>query len=62
MDENVLITLRIDEVEGLIDDLYFTSEKFNLKYEEGAGKFQEKLADKIDLQLQNHLKKQKELI
>ena len=56
MDENVLITLRIDEVEELIDDLYFTSEKFNLKYEEGSGEFQEKLANKIDLQLQNHLK------
>ena len=61
MNENVLITLRIDEVEEIIDDLSLTSaKKLNSMYEEGAGEFQEKLVEKIDLQLRNHLKKQKE--
>ena len=62
MDENVLITLRIDEVEDLIANLYYSARKLNAKYKQGAGDDQEELADKIDLQLQNHLKKQKELI
>ena len=60
MNENVLITLRIDEVEEIIDDLSFSAKKLNSTYEEGAGEFQEKLVEKIDLQLRNHLKKQKE--
>ncbi len=59
MDENVSITLRIDEVEEIIDDLSFSAKKLNSEYED-AGEFQEKLAEKIDLQLRNHLKKQKE--
>jgi len=62
MDENISITLDINEVEDIIEDLYFSARKLNAKYERGAGDDQEELADKIDLQLQNHLKKQKELI
>jgi hypothetical protein len=60
MDENVSITLRIDEVEEIIDDLSFSAKKLNSELYEDAGEFQEKLAEKIDLQLRNHLKKQKE--
>ena len=62
MDENVLITLHISEVEDIIEDLNFSARKLNAEYKQGAGDDQEELADKIDLQLQNHLKKQKELI
>ena len=58
MNENVLITLRVDEVEELIDDLSFSAKKLNSMYKEGAGEFQEKLSIKLDNQLRNHFSKQ----
>ena len=52
--ENISITLHVTEVEDIIDDLYFSAKKLNLRYEHGAGQHQEDLANKIDLQLQKH--------
>ena len=57
MKENISITLHISEVEDIIEDLYFTARKLNLKYKQGAGQYQEDLANKIDLQLQKHNQK-----
>jgi len=54
--ENISITLHVTEVEDIIDDLYFSAKKLNLRYEHGAGQHQEDLANKIDLQLQKHFK------
>ena len=56
MEENISITLHISEVEDIIEDLQFSAKKLNLRYEHGAGQDQEDLANKIDLQLQNHFK------
>ena len=58
MKDHVFISLHISEVEDIIEDLYFSAKKLNLKYEQGAGQHQEDLANKIDSQLQNYLKKQ----
>jgi len=56
MNENISITLHISEVEDIIEDLYFSAKKINLRHGKGVGQDQEDLADKIDLQLQNHFK------
>ena len=56
MNENISIPLHISEVEDIIEDLQFSAKKLNLRYEQGAGQHQEDLANKIDLQLQNHFK------
>ena len=56
MNENISITLHISEVEDIIEDLQFSAKKLNLRYEHGAGQDQQDLANKIDLQLQNHFK------
>ncbi len=56
MEENISITLHISEVEDIIEDLQFSAKKLNLRYEHGAGQDQQDLANKIDLQLQNHFK------
>ena len=58
MKDHVFISLHISEVEDIIDDLYFSAKKLNLKYKPGAGQHQEDLANKIDSQLQNYLKNQ----
>ena len=55
MNENISITLHISEIENIIDDLNFSARKLNLKYKQGAGQYQEDLANKIDLQLQKQL-------
>ena len=60
MNENISITLHISEVEDIIEDLYFSAKKINLRHGHGAGDDQKDLADKIDLQLTNYLKKHKE--
>tara|TARA_Y100001937_G_C6926490_1_gene244102 strand:- start:319 stop:495 length:177 start_codon:yes stop_codon:yes gene_type:complete len=54
--ENISITLHVSEVEDIIDDLHFSAKKLNLRYKHGAGQDQEDLANKIELQLQKHLK------
>ena len=59
MNENISITLHISEVEDIIEDLQFSAKKLNLRYEHGAGQDQQDLANKIDLQLQNHFKNAK---
>ena len=56
MNENISITLHISEVEDIIGDLQWSAKKMNLRHGSGAGQDQEDLANKIDLQLQNHLK------
>ena len=56
MNENISITLHVSEVEDIIEDLQFSAKKLNLRYEHGAGQDQQDLANKIDLQLQNHFK------
>ena len=56
MEENISITLHISEVEDIIEDLQFSAKKLNLRYEQGAGQHQADIANKIDLQLQNHFK------
>ena len=56
MNENISITLNISEVEDIIGDLQWSAKKMNLRHGYGAGQDQEDLANKIDLQLQNHLK------
>ena len=56
MNENISITLNISEVEDIIGDLQWSAKKMNLRHGSGAGQDQEDLANKIDLQLQNHLK------
>ena len=50
----------MSEVEDIIEDLRWSVKKLNLRYEHGAGEHQEDLANKIDLQLTNYLKKHKE--
>ena len=60
MNENISIRLHISEVEDIIEDLRWSAKKLNLRYEHGAGQDQEDLANKIDLQLTNYLKKYKE--
>ena len=59
MNENISITLHISEVEDIIGDLQWSAKKMNLRHGSGAGQDQEDLANKIDLQLQNHLKNAK---
>ena len=59
MNENISITLHISEVEDIIEDLQWSAKKQNLRYGSGAGQDQEDLANKIDLQLQNHFKNAK---
>jgi len=54
--ENITLVLHVSEVEDIIEDLYFSAKKLNLKYGHDVGKHQENLADKIDLQLSQHLK------
>ena len=61
MNENISITLHISEVEDIIEDLNWSAKKLNLRHGYGAGDDQEELADKIDLQLTNYLKKHKEI-
>ena len=56
MEENISITLHISEVEDIIGDLQWSAKKMNLRHGSGAGQDQEDLANKIDLQLQNHFK------
>ena len=56
MNENISITLHISEVDDIIGDLQWSAKKMNLRHGIGAGQDQEDLANKIDLQLQNHLK------
>ncbi len=56
MKENISITLHVSEVEDIIEDLQWSAKKQNLRHGSGAGQDQEDLANKIDLQLQNHLK------
>ena len=56
MKENISITLYVSEVEDIIEDLQWSAKKQNLRHGSGAGQDQEDLANKIDLQLQNHLK------
>jgi len=60
MNENISITLHISEVEDIIEDLQWSAKKMNLKHGSGAGQDQQDLANKIDLQLTNYLKKHKE--
>ena len=60
MNENISITLHISEVEDIIEDLSFSAKKINLRHGKGVGQDQEDLANKIDLQLTNYLKKHKE--
>ena len=59
MNENISITLHISEVEDIIEDLSFSAKKINLRHGKGVGQDQEDLANKIDLQLTNYLKKHK---
>ena len=59
MNENITITLHISEVEDIIEDLQFSAKKQNLRYGHGTGDDQKDLANKIDLQLQNHFKNAK---
>ena len=59
MNENISITLHISEVEDIIEDLPFSAKKINLRHGKGVGQDQEDLANKIDLQLTNYLKKHK---
>ena len=59
MNENISITLHISEVEDIIGDLQWSAKKMNLRHGNGAGQDQEDLANKIDLQLQNHFKNAK---
>ena len=56
MNENISITLHISEVEDIIEDLQWSAKKQNLRHGHGAGDDQKDLANKIDLQLQNHFK------
>ena len=56
MKEDISITLYVSEVEDIIEDLQWSAKKQNLRHGSGAGQDQEDLANKIDLQLQNHLK------
>ena len=58
MNENISITLHISEIENIIDDLNFSARELNLKIKQGAGQYQEDLANKIDLQLQKQLTKE----
>jgi len=60
MNENISITLHISEVEDIIGDLHWSAKKINLRHGSGAGQDQEDLANKINLQLTNYLKKHKE--
>tara|TARA_R100000353_G_scaffold173_1_gene205 strand:+ start:37 stop:225 length:189 start_codon:yes stop_codon:yes gene_type:complete len=60
MNENISITLHLSEVEDIIEDLQWSAKKMNLRHGSGAGQDQEDLANKIDLQLTNYLKKHKE--
>ena len=59
MNENISITLHISKVEDIIGDLQWSAKKMNLRHGSGAGQDQEDLANKIDLQLQNHFKNAK---
>ena len=59
MNENITITLHISEVEDIIEDLQWSAKKQNLRYGHDAGQDQQDLANKIDLQLQNHFKNAK---
>ena len=59
MNENISITLHISKVEDIIGDLQWAAKKMNLRHGSGAGQDQEDLANKIDLQLQNHFKNAK---
>ena len=59
MNENISITLHISEVEDIIGDLQWSAKKMNLRHGSGAGQDQQDLANKIDLQLQNHFKNAK---
>ena len=61
MNENISITLHISEVEDIIGDLQWSAKKINLRHGSGAGQDQEDLANKIDLQLQNHFKNAKNI-
>ena len=61
MEKNISITLHISEVEDIIEDLQWSAKKMNLRHGSGAGQDQQDLANKIDLQLQNHFKKHKEI-
>ena len=61
MNENISITLHISEVEDIIGNLQWSAKKINLRHGSGAGQDQEDLANKIDLQLQNHFKNAKNI-
>ena len=61
MNENISITLHVSEVEDIIGDLQWSAKKMNLRLGSGAGLDQEDLANKIDLQLQNHFKNGKSI-
>ncbi len=61
MNENISITLHISEVEDIIEDLQWSATKLKLRHGEGAGQDQKDLANKIDLQLQNHFKNGKSI-
>ena len=56
MNENISITLHISEVEDIIEDLQWSAKKLKLRHGEGSCQDQKDLANKIDLQLQNHFK------